>query len=265
MQFDTGLYNFPSRLSRATSGPQQLSNGVNARRARIGITGEAAGNFAFALVYDAGNSSRPDGQRHRGPRRSSITGLRGAKAFELGYSNTFFTLDRATGSNDTLFLERASPSNIATNFNTGDNRSNAGVRFVGDRYWIVGGYLTGPASGDSHTQTGERLGGKAFEQRGRYRRSRAPITHFTWASASTNCFERPIPAMGRPTCFTLSDQPELRIDPTTLLSTGVMGTSAHPVTGGYVLDFETAATFRNFFWQGEYYSYHVRPAGRGRC
>lgn len=33
------------------------------------------------------------------------------------------------------------------------------------------------------------------------------------------------------------------------------------MTGGYVLDFETAATFRNFFWQGEYYLYQVDRQG----
>lgn len=158
VQFDLGVY-ASFHPDFRLSGPQQLSNGVNARRARIGVTGEAAGNFAFALVYDAGNSSD---QTSKGIETAQIiyNGLRGA-AFEIGYSNTFFTLDQSTSSNDTLFLERASPSNIATNFNTGDLRANAGIRLFGDRYWI-GGYLTGPASGDSHTLTGERFG--AFER-----------------------------------------------------------------------------------------------------
>jgi phosphate-selective porin OprO/OprP len=253
VQIDTGFYNFHPN-SRFV-GPQALSNGVNARRARIGVTGEAAGNFAFAFVYDAGNSSD---QTPSGIETAQIiyNGLRGA-AFEVGYSNTFFTLDRATGSNDTLFLERASPSNIATNFNTGDNRANAGVRFFGDRYWI-GGYLTGPASGDSHTQTGERFG--AFE-RVAVQALKGPDYTLHLGFGFDQLIRAPNTGNGTPNVLTLSDQPELRIDPTTLLNTGVIGTSLHPVTSGYVLDVETAATFRNIFWQGEYYSYQVDRLG----
>jgi phosphate-selective porin OprO/OprP len=254
IQFDSGVFAKFHPDSRFV-GPQALSNGVNARRARIGVTGRAAGNFAFALVYDAGNSSD---QTASGIETAQIvyTGLRGA-ALELGYSNTFFTLDRATGSNDTLFLERATPSNVATNFNTGDNRANAGVRFFGDRYWI-GGYLTGPASGDSHTQTGERFG--AFE-RVAVQALKGPDYTLHLGFGFDQLIRAPNTGNGTPNVLTLSDQPELRIDPTTLLNTGPIGTAAHPVTGGYVLDVETAATFRNFFWQGEYFSYHVDRLG----
>ena len=253
VQFDSGVYWFHPD-SRAV-GPQQLSNGVNARRARIGVTGEAAGNFAFALVYDAGNSSD---QTASGIETAQIiyNGLHGV-AFELGYSNTFFTLDQSTSSNDTLFLERASPSNIATNFNTGDSRSNAGIRLFGDRYWI-GGYLTGPASGDSHTLTGERFG--AFE-RVAVQALKGPDYTLHLGFGFDQLIRAPNTGNGTPNVLTLSDQPELRIDPTTLLNTGVIGTSLHPVTSGYVLDFETAATFRNFFWQGEYYLYQVDRQG----
>jgi len=254
IQFDSGVFPDFHPDSRVV-GPQALSNGVNARRARIGVTGTAGGNFAFAFVYDAGNSSD---QTASGIETAQIiyNGMRGA-AFELGYSNTFFTLDRATGSNDTLFMERASPSNIATNFNAGDNRANAGVRFFGDRYWI-GGYLTGPASGDSHTTTGERVG--AFE-RVAVQALKGDDYTLHLGFGFDQLIRAPNTGYGTANVLTLSDQPQLRIDPTTLLSTGVVGTSLHPVTSGYVLDVETAATFRNFFWQGEYYSYQVDRLG----
>jgi phosphate-selective porin OprO/OprP len=254
IQFDSGGYASFHPDSKVV-GPQELSNGVNARRARIGVTGTAANNFAFALVYDAGNSSD---QTAKGIETAQIiyNGLRGA-AFEIGYSNTFFTLDQSTGSNDTLFMERASPSNIATNFNAGDARANAGVRFFGDRYWI-GGYVTGPASGDSHTLTGERFG--AFQ--------RVAVQALTGKDYSVHLgvgvdelLQAPNSGNGTANTLSLSDQPELRIDPTTLLSTGTIGTLAAPVSGGYVLDIETAATFRNFFWQGEYYHYAVDRQG----
>jgi phosphate-selective porin OprO/OprP len=254
IQFDSGAYTDFHPDSKL-SGPQQLSNGVNARRARIGVTGTAANNFAFALVYDAGNSSD---QTAKGIETAQIiyNGLRGT-AFEIGYSNTFFTLDQSTGSNDTLFIERASPSNIATNFNTGDARANAGFRLFGDRYWI-GGYLTGPASGDSHTLTGERFG--AFE-RVAVQALSGPDYTLHLGLGYDQLLRAPNAGNGTANTLSLSDQPELRIDPTTLLNTGTMGTLTNPVTGGHVLDVETAATFKNLYWQGEYYDYGVDRLG----
>jgi phosphate-selective porin OprO/OprP len=254
IQFDTGDYvGFHPKSSIV--GPQDLSNGVNARRARIGITGTAFGDWGYALVYDAGNSSD---QTAKGIETAQIVygGLHGA-AFEIGYSNTYFTLDQSTGSNDTLFLERASPSNIATNFNAGDARANVGARFFGDRYWI-GGYLTGPASGDSHTLTAERFG--AF-QRVAVQALKGPDYSLHLGLGVDELLQAPNSGNGTANTLSLSDQPELRVDPTTFLSTGTIGTLTNPVTGGYVLDFETAATFGPLFWQGEYYKYQVNRRG----
>jgi phosphate-selective porin OprO/OprP len=254
LQFDSGAY-IDFHPDSPLVGPQELSNGVNARRARIGVAGTVAGDWNYAFLYDAGNSSD---QTPKGINTLQIiySGLKGA-AFEAGYSNTYFTLDQSTAAADLLFLERASPSNIATNFNAGDFRSNAGFRFFGDRYW-VGAYVTGPASGDSHTLTGERLG--AFQR----------VTGQVFAGEDYSLhlgvgfdelLRAPNSGYDTPDSIALSDQPELRIDPTTLLNTGNLGTVANPVTGGYVLDIETAANYRNFFWQGEYYNYWVDRAG----
>ncbi len=253
IQFDTGAYDFHAKSP--VVGPQALSNGVNARRARIGVTGTAFGDWGFALVYDAGNSSD---QTAKGIETAQIiySGLRGA-AFEIGYSNTFFTLDQSTSSNDTLFLERASPSNIATNLNAGDARANLGARFFGDRYWI-GGYLTGPASGDSHTLTAERLG--AF-QRAAFQVLKGQDYSLHLGVGVDELLQASNTGNGTAGVLSLSDQPELRIDPTTLVNTGTLGTLANPVTGGYVLDFETAATYGPLFWQGEYYRYQVDRRG----
>ena len=253
IQFDAGGY-ADFRPDNKAVGPQALSNGVNTRRARIGIAG-AAGPWGFGLVYDAGNSSDATA---KGIETAQIVfgGLKGA-AFEIGYSNTFFTLDQATGSNDTLFLERSSPSNIATAFNTGDSRSNAGVRFFGDRYW-VGGYVTGPAEGDSHTLTSERLG--AF-QRAAFQVLTGHDYSLHLGFGVDELLEPPNAGNGTPETVSLSDQPELRIDPTTLLTTGAIGTAAHPATGGYVLDLESAATWSGLYWQGELYKYQISRRG----
>ena len=63
IQFDTGAYVNFSPASKAV-GPQALSNGVNARRARIGITGTAFGDWATPW------STTPATRRTRRPRAS---------------------------------------------------------------------------------------------------------------------------------------------------------------------------------------------------
>lgn len=258
IQFDSGAY-VGFHPASALVGPQALSNGENARRARIGVTGTAFGDWSYAFVYDAGNSQDTT---PKGIQTAQIVfgGLQGA-AFEIGYSNTFFTLDQSTSSNDILFLERASPSNIATNFNAGDARANLGARFFGDRYW-AGAYFTGPASGDSHTLTQERFG--AF-QRVAVQALSGPGYSLHLGVDVDELLQAPNSGAGAASAISLSDQPQLRIDPTTLLNTGAVGTLTNPVTGGYVLDLETAATFHSLFWQGEYYHYDISRQGLPRA
>ncbi len=254
VQFDAGEY-LGFRPASKVVGPQALSDGINARRARFGISGTAAGGWSYAFIYDGGNSQDTAA---KGIETAQIVygGIKGV-ALEVGYSNTFFTLDQSTSSNDTLFLERATPSNIATNFNAGDARSNAGVRFFGDRYW-VGGYLTGPASGDSHTTTGERFG--AFE-RAAFQVLKGKDYSLHLGVGYDQLIRAPNAGNGTPNTLSLSDQPELRIDPTTFANTGALGTAKNPVTGGSVIDLETAATWKGWIWQGEYYHYEVDRQG----
>jgi phosphate-selective porin OprO/OprP len=254
IQFDAGDY-FSFRPGSKPVGPQELSDGVNARRARIGVSGTAAGGWSYAFLYDGGNSQDTTA---KGIETAQVVygGFKGV-ALELGYSNTQFTLDQATSGNDLVFLERASPSDIATAFNAGDFRSNAGVRFFGERYWI-GGYLTGPASGDSHTATGERFG--AFE-RAAFQVASGKDYSLHLGVGVDELLRAPNAGNGTPNTLSLSDQPELRIDPTTLLNTGAIGTVKNPVTGGSVINVETAATWKGWLWQGEYYHYDVDRHG----
>ena len=254
VQFDAGGY-IGFHPDSSVVGPQGLSTGVNARRARIGVAGTAGGSWSYAFVYDGGNSQDSTA---KGVETAQIVynGIKGA-AFEIGYSSTFFTLDQATSSSDLLFLERSTPTNIAINYNAGDFRSNAGVRFFGNRYWF-GAYVTGPATGDSHTLTGERLG--AF-QRAAVQVLNGPDYSLHLGLDADELIRAPNAGNGTPDTLSLSDEPELRIDPTTLLNSGMIGSTAHPVTGGDVFDVESAATWRNFFYQGEYYHYLVDREG----
>lgn len=271
-QGDVGYY--PGFSAKATTGPQNLNAGFNARRARIGVTGKAAGDFNYTFIYDAGNSSdaTPKGINTA---QVSYTGIKNL-AIDFGYSNVNFTLDQATSSYDTIFMERATPSNIATAFNGGDNRSNVGARYFTDRLW-VGGYVTGPAPGEVHGQA-ERIG--AFE-RVAYQVLSDPDYSLHLGFAVDELFKAPLnngnapataltldPVKGIVTTtipsaysIALSDQPELRVDPTTFVNTGTIGSLTNPVTGAYVYDVELAGNYGPLFAQGEYFHYQIDRQG----
>jgi phosphate-selective porin OprO and OprP len=273
---DVGDYVNYDPKSKGTS-PQNLNSGFNLRRARIGVTGKAAGDFTYTFIYDAGGSTdaTPAGIQTA---QVGYTGIKNT-VFEIGYSDTFFTLDEATSSNDTLFMERASPANVGTGVNTGDFRSNVGGRYFNDRLW-VGAYFTGPMNTNVHNQ-GESIG--AF-QRAAYQvladqdytlhvgvgideiikapanGGSAASTSQTVNTSSSSCPAAcPVTTTTAPNVasFALSDRPELRIDTTSLLSTGQLGSAAHPVNGGYIADVELAGNYGPLYLQGEYLHYSI--------
>jgi phosphate-selective porin OprO and OprP len=55
LHFDAGGYDY--RPNTTNTKPQRLNNGVNARRARIGVVGKFFGDWDYALIYDFGGSS----------------------------------------------------------------------------------------------------------------------------------------------------------------------------------------------------------------
>src|ERR1700753_274320 len=164
LQFDAGGYNF--RPDSAATSPQHLDNGVNARRARIGVIGKFAGDWNYALIYDFGGAS--DGFGGTGAAGNtavgflpggatsglenaylSYTGFKpggGKLAIEGGIMDLPYTLEEATSSNDILFMERGSAGVIATNIAAGDFRSTVGARWYTDTVWARG-YINAPSSG----------------------------------------------------------------------------------------------------------------------
>jgi phosphate-selective porin OprO/OprP len=120
------------------------------------------GGYNYALVYDFGGSSDGFGGLASGSLPGGGTSgienawlsYSGFKPFviEGGYMDVPYTLDEATSSTDIMFMERSSSSIIATNIAAGDFRSADGSRAYNDWIW-AGGYLTGPTSGQMHSDT----------------------------------------------------------------------------------------------------------------
>jgi phosphate-selective porin OprO/OprP len=245
---------------------QDLNSGVNARRARLGIVGRFMHDWDYTFIYDFGGSSDGypplTGALSSGIENALLTynGLknRGVPVvFDIGYMDVPFSLEESNSSNDVPFVERASIINVATNIFANDFRSALGARSYDDHYW-AGLYLTGPTSGTSHT-TGEQIG---IAGRAGYNFWQSP-DGFLHLGADAGALLKP-PAPRGIRSITLSDRPELRVDPTQILSTGgALGTAANPLNNAVVYGLEGAFEWRNFVVSGEYYRIDVNRQGLG--
>lgn len=258
IHFDVG--GFINQKAEAATGPgtpgSKLSSGVNARRARLGITGKAMGDFTYTLILDAGGGGG-DATAHINEARFGYAGIKDT-IFEIGYGSQYFTLDEATSSNDIMFLERSTPATLASNFNAGDPRGAAGVRTWGPNWWF-GAYLTSSAPNVAHSLTKRGFG--AYE-RFTYNVVQSDLATVHLGVAGAQVFQIPNTGPNTAASFTMADRPENRIDGTQILSTGALGTLANPVTGVQVYNAEAAATYDNFYTHGEYFRYVVQRMGK---
>ena len=281
IHWDVGGYDYHPN-SAATS-PQKLDDGENLRRARIGLIGKFFSDWNYALVYDFGGSS--DGFDSTGSIGAtpgtagtpvgflpggavsgvenaylSYTGIKpfgGKLAIEGGIMDLLYTLDESTSSNDVVFMERASSGIIAQNIAAGDFRSAAGARWYNDRLWI-GAYATGPATGAIHSASSLNPNGTS-EQFGAMARVAGQIVSgndysFHLGGEGEWLIRPPRDEITGTQTLTLSDRPELRIDPTALISTGALA----GVSGANVYSVEAAGTYGPLYVQGEYFWYDVQ-------
>jgi phosphate-selective porin OprO and OprP len=275
VHWDVGGYDY--RPNTAGTVPQKLDSGENLRRARIGLTGKFFGDWNYALIYDFGGSSDGFGGAAPGSLPGggtsgvenaylSYTGLKpfgGKMAIEGGIMDLAWTLDEATSSNDILFMERASVGVVAQNIAAGDFRSTVGTRWWNDQLW-VGGYVTGPTTGAIHTASGAAPPGASEQYGSVVRIAGNPISGKDYSvhigADAEWLIQPPRNLVTQAQTLALSDRPELRIDPTTLISTGAIAN----VSGAQVYGVEAAATYGSLIAQGEYYWFNVdRSANTG--
>jgi phosphate-selective porin OprO/OprP len=274
VHFDGGGYDYHPN-TRATV-PQRLDDGVNVRRARIGVIGKFMEDWNYALIYDFGGASDgfastasvggvPVGFLPGGALSGvenaylSYTGIKpfGSKlAIEGGVMDLPYTLDEASSSNDIPFMERAASGITATNIAAGDFRSAFGARWYTDTFW-AGAYVTGPATGAIHSASSINPPGTT-EQYGTFARVAGQIVSGTDYSLHIGgdaewLIQPPHNLIAGTQTLTLSDRPEVRIDPTTLVSTGAIA----GVSGAQVYSAEAAGTYGPLFFQGEYFWYNV--------
>jgi phosphate-selective porin OprO/OprP len=274
VHFDVGGYDY--HPNSASTVPQRLDSGENVRRARIGVIGKFLDDWNYALIYDFGGAS--DGFASTGSVGGaavgflpggavsgienaylSYTGIKpfgGKLAVEGGVMDLPYTLDEASSSNDIPFMERASSGITATNIAAGDFRSAIGTRWYTDTFW-AGAYVTGPATGAIHSASSVNPNGTT-EQYGTFARVAGQVVSGKDYSLHVGgdaewLIQPPHNLIAGTQTLTLSDRPEVRIDPTTLVSTGAIA----GVSGAQVYSAEVAGTYGPLFFQGEYFWYNI--------
>jgi phosphate-selective porin OprO/OprP len=281
IHFDAGGYDY--RPNSTATVPQGLDDGVNLRRARIGVLGKFFGDWNYALIYDLGGSSDgfggtasaggvPVGFLPGGAVSGvenaylSYTGIKpfgGTLAIEGGIMDLPFTLGNATSSNDILFMERASSQVIASTMAADDFRSAFGARWFNDRLW-AGAYVTGPTTGAIHSASSVNPNGTT-EQLGTVARVAGQVVSganysFHLGADAGFLLIPPHNQITNAETLTFSDRPELRIDPTQLITTGAIANVSAAQTYGV----EAAGAYGPLFFQGEYYWFNVeRNAATG--
>src|SRR5882757_2158267 len=274
IHLDGGGYDY--HPNTAATVPQRLDNGVNARRGRIGVVGKFMGDWNFGLIYDFGGSSDGfastagvngatvgflPGGALSGVENAylSYTGLKpfgGKLAIEGGIMDLPYALGEAMSSNNILFMERAGVVNAAINIAAGDFRSTAGARWYTDQFW-AGAYATGPATGAIHSASSINPPGTT-EQFGAVARVAGQVVsgkdYSLHIGGDAQWLIRPPNNLIAGTqTLTLNDRPELRIDPTTIVTTGAIA----GVSGAQVYSAEAAATYGPLFFQAEYFWFNV--------
>jgi phosphate-selective porin OprO/OprP len=266
VHFDMGAY--LNQKAEGTTGPGtaaggKLSNGVNLRRARFGVTGRANGDFTYSLVFDGGgtNDGVPTGASGVLINQAIIgyTGIRNT-IIDAGYQAQFVTLDESNSSNNIMFLERATPATLASSFAGGDPRFGMGFR-TWESNWYFAAYLSASQPGVAHAL--QNRGWSAY-QRLTYNPIQNDLQSVHIGVNAIQLLQVPTGAPNTTTApsISFSDRPELRIDTTQLLNTGALGTVANPVTGAQIYGVEAAAAFGSFYTQAEVFKFIVNRRGK---
>jgi phosphate-selective porin OprO/OprP len=227
---------------------RDLNDGANFRRARIGIEGKAFGDWNYNFLYDFGGS----GVEEPGKITSAWVEYAGFAPFRvrIGAFSAPAGIEEATSTNGSLFLERASPSELVRGIASGDGRKAVGLFGNGER-WNFSAALTG---GVVTTQTFDQQLG--FVGRVAFLPVKG-LDYLVHVGANTSIVINP-PANGPDvppgvaTNIRLRDRPEIRVDITRLIDTGNIDASGLTSIGG-----ELAAQYKAFSVQGEYFDIDV--------
>ncbi len=143
VQFDWAYYSQSASAAAlpATYGTD-LSSGANFRRVYLGLQGKLFGDWSYNLNFDFGGSGGTESPGHVQSVYLQYDGL-APWAFRVGAYPPPANVEDSTGSGDTIFLERNSPSNLQRGLAGGDGRDAVSILYAGDRLFSALSYTGG--------------------------------------------------------------------------------------------------------------------------
>jgi phosphate-selective porin OprO and OprP len=248
-QFDAAYYmqGGSATLLPLANGPD-LSSGTNFRRAQLGLQGKLFGDWSYFFNTEFGGSGGTEGQ---GRIQSLYIQYDGLKPFgvRVGAYPPAAGLEDSTSSSDTIFLERAAPSDILRNTVGGDGRDAASVLYAGDRFFAAlswtGGKVADAAVFDEQNAALARVSYLAYSDR-----DAKVVVSASGAHVFKVADTAPGPDVAR--TLTLSSSPELTVDGTKLISTGAIDADTATIWGA-----EAALQWHSFYAQGGYFDYRI--------
>ena len=248
-QFDAAYYMQSSKALALANGAD-LSSGTTFRRAQLGIQGKLFGDWSYNFNTEFGGSGGTESGGRVQALYVEYDGL-APFAFRVGAYPPAAGLEDNTASADTLFLERAGPSDIVRNAVGGDGRDAASLLYVTDTFY------------GSLSFTGAKVGDSAVfdEQQAVLARAAASLwsdkdSRLVLSGTAADMFRGNDAAAGpgSPRMLTLSVAPELTVDSngTKLVSTGGVDTDSAKFWGA-----EAGGNWRGVYAQAGYFGYQV--------
>ena len=232
--------------SRENNGAQDLSNGANFRRARLGVEGVFDRDFSYRLMVEFGGSGT-EGPARINDAWIAYTGF-APFTVQVGAFSPPANMDDGQSPEDQLFLERASSAELSRTLGGADGRVGIGVRGNGLR-WFGAVTATGPTVNDAETFDEQsavvgRYGVLLLTDQDQIQNT----YNLQLGLNGTYVFNTPDQGAGtnprQPVRF--RDRPELRLDGTRLIDTGAIDAD-HVWTYGA----EMGAQYRQFYVQAE--------------
>lgn len=233
--------------ARENDAARDLNDGAYFRRARLGVEGVIARDFTYRLLAEFGGS----GTEAAGRINDAYLAYNGLApvSLQLGAFSPPANLADGTATEDLLFIERATPSELSRALGGADGRLGFGVRTGGSR-WLGALTYTGRTVGDPETFDSQRalvgrLGGLLVAQAD-YNVHMGLNGTFVMEPAQASL------ASGTRYGLRFRDRPELRVDGTRLVDTGIIDADS-----AYAAGLEFAANWRNVLIQGENFWYGI--------
>ncbi len=238
--------------NRETSAAHDLSDGTYFRRARMGFEGAIARDLNYRLMLELGGSGT------EGPTRinDAWIGYTGFAPFTLqvGAFSPPANMDDGTSVESSPFIERASPAELSRGLGGADGRLGLGLRGSGSR-WMSAFTLTSRTVSDAEVFDSQLA---AVARYGRLALTSADYNVHTGVSG-TWVFQPPdqgSSASGVRYGTRFRDRPEIRVDSTRLIDTGILDADSV-----YAAGLEVGANWKNWYVQAENFWYGLnRPA-----